>query len=195
MYNLSGLIIMTLFYGSYLCKQFWLRRLGIFTDQLGRGDKPVRTNRIETALKISTFSMAAVQIFSLSIIPKTYLLLRHSFIRFTGIGIAFLGTAVFIVAMICIKNNWRAGIDAAQRTALIKEGIYRFSRNPAFLGFDLFYIGLTLAFSNPLQILFTILCVVLLHLQILEEERFLPTVFGIAYEEYKQSTARYFLFL
>lgn len=191
---LLGFIIMVLFYGSYLFKQLLLKRKGIFTNRLGRGNKPARTFKIETALKLATFSMAAVQLISLFVIKKTYLLLTQPVIRFTGISIAFLGTVVFITAMACMKTSWRAGVDTTQNTALIKSGIYRISRNPAFLGFDLFYIGYCLAFSNPLQIMFTLLCVVFLHLQILEEERFLPTAFGIPYEEYKQVTARYFLF-
>lgn len=192
--NVFGFIIIALFYGSYLYKQLLLKKKGIFTNRLGRGNKPVRTLRIETALKSATFSMAAVQIISLSVIKKTYLLLTQPAIRLAGIGIAFIGVSVFITAMACMKTSWRAGVDATQRTALVKNGIYRISRNPAFLGFDLFYIGFALAFSNPLQAWFTLLCMVLLHLQILEEERFLPTVFGTAYEEYKQVTARYFVF-
>jgi protein-S-isoprenylcysteine O-methyltransferase Ste14 len=36
--------------------------------------------------------------------------------------------------------------------------------------------------------------VVMLHLQILEEEKFLPKVFGEEYENYRRSVGRYFLF-
>ncbi|WP_349671874.1 isoprenylcysteine carboxylmethyltransferase family protein [Lacrimispora sp.] len=192
--NMLGFIVLILFYGSYLCKQVLLKRKGINTNRLGRGNKLARTFKIETALKLATFSMAAVQLISLLVMEKGYLVLTSPIIRFAGISIAFLGTGVFITAMVCMKTSWRAGIDAIQRTSLVKSGIYRISRNPAFLGFDLFYIGFGLAFSNPVQLMFILLCVVVLHLQILEEERFLPTAFGIAYEEYKQVTARYFLF-
>ncbi len=192
--NILGFVVLILFYGSYLCKQVLLKRKGINTNRLGRGNKPARTFKIETALKLATFSMAAVQILSLFVIKNGDSLLTQPAIRFTGISIAFLGTGVFITAMAYMKSSWRAGVDTTQNTVLIKSGIYRISRNPAFLGFDLFYIGFVLAFSNPLQIVFTLLCVVILHLQILEEERFLPAVFGKAYEEYKQVTPRYLLF-
>ena len=192
--NISGFIVLILFYGSYLCKQGLLKRKGIYKNCLGRGNKPAHTFKIETALKLATFSMAAVQILSLFVIKDGVSLLTRPAIGFTGICIAFLGTGVFITAMACMKSSWRAGVDTTQNTVLIKSGIYRISRNPAFLGFDLFYIGFGLAFSNPLQIMFTLLCIVILHLQILEEERFLPAVFGVAYEDYKQVTPRYFLF-
>lgn len=194
-FNMPGFVVLVLFYGSYLCKQLLLKRRGIYTNRLGRGNKPARTFKIETALKLATFSMAAVQILSLSVIKEGSLILSQPAIRFAGIIIAYLGAGVFITAMAYMKTSWRAGVDTTQKTILIKNGIYRISRNPAFLGFDLFYIGFALAFSNPLQIIFTLLCVVILHLQILEEERFLPAVFGLAYEEYKKATPRYFLFL
>lgn len=102
---------------------------------------------------------------------------------------------VFIIAMITMKDNWRAGVDATQKTTMVKSGIYKVSRNPAFLGFDLFYIGITLAFSNPLQAVYLILCIIMFHLQILEEEKFLKSVFGQEYINYKNSTGRYFTFL
>ena len=192
--NILGFIVLILFYGSYLCKQVLLKRKGIDTNRLGRGNKPARTFKIEAALMLATFSMATVQILSLFVIKNGDSLLKQPAIRFTGISIAFLGTGVFVTAMAYMKSSWRAGVDTTQNTVLIKSGIYRISRNPAFLGFDLFYIGFVLAFSNTLQIVFTLLCVVILHLQILEEERFLPAVFGKAYEEYKQVTPRYLLF-
>ncbi|MDW2797484.1 isoprenylcysteine carboxylmethyltransferase family protein [Clostridium boliviensis] len=189
-----GFLVLVLFYGSYLCKQLLLKRQGISTNRLGLGNKPARTLRIETALKFATFTMAGMQIISLLVVKEAYLLLAQHIIRCAGIGISALGAAVFITAMAYMKTSWRAGVDSDQNTVLIKSGIYRISRNPAFLGFDLFYIGFALAFSNPLQLVFTLLCVVLFHLQILEEEQYLPLVFGNAYEEYKQVTARYFIF-
>lgn len=194
MLYILGFIAMVLFYGSYLCKQILLKKQGISTNRLGRGEKPSRTFRIETALKLATFSMVLVQVISLFVIKEVYLLLTQPTIRFAGIGIALVGVAVFITAMVYMKTSWRAGVDASQRTVLVKNGIYSISRNPAFLGFDLFYVGFVLAFPNPIQIIFTLLCVVVLHLQILEEEKFLPTVFGAEYVEYKQVTGRYFMF-
>lgn len=47
-----------------------------------------------------------------------------------------------------MRDSWRAGIDRTQKTKIINTGIYRYSRNPAFVGFDLLYIGMRLAFSN-----------------------------------------------
>lgn len=192
--NYFGFFVLLLFYGSYFAKQLLLKKQGIISNRLGRGDKPKQTLIIENLLKTATFTMAGVQILSL-FIPSHYNLLSYSnYLRSIGLFISFMGTVVFIAAMITMKNSWRAGVDASQHTKLVRKGIYRISRNPAFLGFDLFYIGFTLAFPNFIQILFLVFLITLLHLQILEEEKYLPAVFGKDYQDYKQSVGRYFLF-
>ena len=43
-----------------------------------------------------------------------------------------------------MRDFWRAGISETDKTELVTEGIYQISRNPAFLGFDLLYIGILL---------------------------------------------------
>ncbi len=53
------------------------------------------------------------------------------------------------------------------------KGIYNYSRNPAFLGFDLVYIGILLMFFNPVLLVISVFAMVMLHLQILREEKFL----------------------
>jgi len=192
--SVSGFLILILFYGGYFGKLILLRRRGISTDRLGRGDKPKRTLIIEIFLKIATFSTAAVQLLSLFAGEKGYCLTTFDAVRYAGLIVAVAGTCIFITAMTTMKNSWRAGVDASQKTVLIRSGIYRISRNPAFLGFDLFYIGFTLAFCNPATLVSLIFCAVMLHIQILEEEKYLPLAFGKEYAEYRKSVARYFIF-
>jgi protein-S-isoprenylcysteine O-methyltransferase Ste14 len=90
-----------------------------------------------------------------------------------------------------MRNNWRAGFDKKQDTTLVTDGIYKLSRNPAFVGFDLIYIGCAFAFPNVLNIIIAILAVAVFHIQILGEEKFLTEVFGQDYTEYKSKVRRY----
>lgn len=189
-----GFLTIVLFYVSYFIKSFLQRCQGISTNRMGRGDKPKRTRIIENLLKAATYSMAAVQIISPFAGKGGNYLIPFNALRYIGLGIAFVGISVFITAMAMMKNSWRAGVDASQHTELVCRGIYRFSRNPAFLGFDLFYIGFTLAFCNPATLVLLIFCAVMLHLQILEEEKYLPLAFGKRYADYRKSVARYFIF-
>lgn len=93
-----------------------------------------------------------------------------------------------------MRDSWRAGVDESQKTAMVTRGVYRFSRNPAFVGFDLLYIGTFLALPNLVMLAAGAAAIVLLHLQILEEEQFLPYAFGDDYPQYKAQTPRYLLF-
>lgn len=80
---------------------------------------------------------------------------------------------------------------AKDKTELVTTGIYRFSRNPAFLGFDLMYVGVLLLYGNLLTLCVSAFAIVMLHLQILQEERYLVKTFGAPYQEYCRRVSRY----
>ena len=111
--------------------------------------------------------------------------------RFTGFLVAMIGDAVFLLSVLCMKDSWRAGIPEKDKTELVTNGIYRYSRNPAFLGFDLQYIGVLILYCNPWTALFSAFAKVMLHLQIVQEERYLSREFGAPYAEYKSRVFRY----
>ena len=74
---------------------------------------------------------------------------------------------------------------------LVTTGIYRFSRTPAFLCFDLMYVGAVLMYGNLLTLGVSVFAIVMLHLQILQEERYLVNTFGAPYQEYCRHVSRY----
>jgi len=187
-----GIMTLMVFYCSYFIKMLLQRRNGIKTDQMGKGSKPKRTFVIETILKKIIFITAGVQFISIVFIKILPPLIHSNLMIYIGLMIAILGLAVFITAMVTMRDSWRAGIDNTQKTAIIQTGIYKYSRNPAFVGFDFLYVGMAFAFSNFFNILFGFASILLLHLQILEEEKFLSTAFGNDYLEYKKKTRRYF---
>ena len=91
----------------------------------------------------------------------------------------------YFTKMICQK---RQGI----KTDLVTTGIYSVSRNPAFLGFDLMYIGILFSFFNWYLCFATGFALVFFHLQIVNvEEDFLIETFGQEYIEYKKKVCRY----
>ena len=113
-------------------------------------------------------------------------------VKITGVSIASIGVIVFIMAVITMRDSWRVGVGADD-TELITCGIYSVSRNPAFLGFDLMYIGILLIFFNWVLFAITVFTMIMLHLQIVKvEEPFLFTVFGAEYLAYRKKVFRYF---
>lgn len=111
--------------------------------------------------------------------------------RFTGFLIAMLGNIVFLISILCMQDSWRAGIPEKDKTRLVTRGIYQYSRNPAFLGFNLQYIGVLFMYCNPLTVVCSGFAMSMLHLQILQEERYLAQEFGEDYLEYKSRVFRY----
>ena len=111
--------------------------------------------------------------------------------RFTGFCTGMLGDAIFLLSVLCMKDSWRAGIPDKGKTELVTTGIYRYSRNPAFLGFDFMYIGVLLMYCNLLTAAFSLFAIITLHLQILQEEQYLIGTFGITYQKYMEQVHRY----
>lgn len=186
-FQLMGILILALFYGCYFVKALLQKKKGIRTDQLGRG-KTGLTGVIEVMLKIVSVQSPVVEIISI----VTGLTFLPFWARIAGTAAAVCGTAVFILSVFTMRDNWRAGVSEKEKTELVTGGIYRISRNPAFLGFDLVYIGIMLMFFNPALVVSSGLAMLMFHLQIVKvEEPFLESVFGAPYREYRRKVSRY----
>lgn len=138
-YRLLALFVLAVFYGIYLVKQWRQKRRGIRTMQIGRG-KEAQTHTVETLMGIATVGIIPAQLLSIGF-GWSYLPANA---QFTGFCIGMVGDLIFLISVLCMKDSWRAGIPVKDKTELVTEGIYAYSRNPAFLGFDLQYIGVLL---------------------------------------------------
>lgn len=185
--KLIGLLILILFYTVYIGKIILQKRKGIQTDQIAKGKKKTRVFYIELIMKIVTYSVVVVEIFSILFVfprlPKIFIIV--------GVALGFIGDILFTVSVITMKDSWRAGIAENDKTKIITNGIYKISRNPAFLAFDCVYVGLLLMFFNWVLLIFSVFAMTMLHLQILQEEQFLVKVFGEEYSSYKDKVRRY----
>lgn len=187
LYKICTIIILTIFYGIYVGKMMSQKRKGIQTDQIAKGDKGKDVLTVEFVMKIATYSVVAMELISLSLdlsqMPVP--------VRGMGIIIGMIGNVIFAIAVFTMRDSWRAGISKVDKTNIITKGIYGLSRNPAFVGFDLVYIGILLIYFNWLLFFMSLFAIIMLHLQILQEEAFLPTMFGQEYIDYKDNVKRY----
>ena len=185
-YRILALLVLGVFYGIYLIKQWKQKRSGIQTMQIGRG-KDTQTHTVETLMGIATVGIIPAQLLSI-VLGWSHLPVNA---RFTGFCVGLVGDLIFLISVLCMKDSWRAGIPDRDRTELVTDGIYAYSRNPAFLGFDLQYIGVLLMYCNLLTGMFTVFAIVMLHMQILQEEHYLTTAFGTEYLNYRHRVFRY----
>ena len=78
-----------------------------------------------------------------------------------------------------------------ETTALVTAGMYRYSRNPMYLGLVLLTIAATIFFGTWLGIVIVVAFIFLLNLlQIIPEEEALLDIFGEEYVEYKKKVRR-----
>ncbi len=185
-FRIISTAILLAFYGCYFGKMILQRRKGIKTDHMGKG-KIGFVKFIEVMLKIVTFIVPVVEAISIFVLPT----LSPVWLQWIGAVVSVLGVAVFICSVVTMKDSWRAGVSK-DKTELITSGIYQISRNPAFLGFDLVYIGILLMFFNLWLLAASVFAIMMLHLQIVNvEEDFLLATFGEEYLNYRKKVCRY----
>ena len=186
-FQVIGILILAAFYGCYFVKMFRQKQKGIQTNQMRKGKSGV-VKRIEGTLGIATMVVPAAEV--ISIVMGTSAL--PSLGRIGGAAAAVCGVTAFMLSVFTMRDSWRAGVSEQERTELITGGIYKISRNPAFLGFDLVYIGILLMFFNPVLLAASVFAIGMLHLQIVKvEEPFLISSFGVPYREYQLQVNRY----
>lgn len=171
----------------YFAKIVILKKQSIKTNQMGIGNKPKKVLIIERIMSIATVLTCIVDISSIFLV-KEFLMAE---LRIAGITIGVIAVLFFALATITMKNSWRVGIPE-EKTSLITNGIYKWSRNPAFVGFDLLYFSMCLMFFNIPLVLVSVWAAVMLHLQILQEEEHMYHMFGEEYDKYRKHTLRYF---
>ena len=187
LYQMLGVVILLVFYGCYILKMLAQRRKGIKTDQMGKG-KAGPAKAIEITLKVATYLVAVAGV--ASILWGTTAL--PTGVRILGACAGLAGDAIFVTSVVTMRDSWRAGVAEGEKTELVTNGIYRISRNPAFLGFDLVYAGILLMFFNWPLCALSAFAGGMFHLQIVRvEEVFLRSAFGEEYLAYEKKVRRY----
>lgn len=186
-FKLIAIAALGAFYGCYFAKMLSQKRRGIQTSQIGKG-KTGFVKFVEVTMLLASVLAVAAELVSIFIGAS------HSpaVIRVIGALLSVLGTAAFIAAVRAMRDSWRAGVSETDKTELVTGGIYQISRNPAFLGFDLLYLGILLMFFNWILCVITVFAVIMFHLQIVNvEEDFLIVTFGDEYLQYRKTVCRY----
>jgi protein-S-isoprenylcysteine O-methyltransferase Ste14 len=99
--------------------------------------------------------------------------------------------AVFIVfGLVSLGKSTRLGLPTGQ-TELKTGGAYRVSRNPIYVGFDALTLAAILGTGSPVVLVLGAYSMVVYHFIIEAEERYLSSVFGTAYAQYRASVRKY----
>jgi len=84
-------------------------------------------------------------------------------------------------------------VHIEKASALVTGGVYRFTRNPMYLGIALLLTALAVWLQSPLAFIGPLLFVgYITRFQIIPEEKVLEGIFGQDYLNYRQDTRRWF---
>ena len=96
----------------------------------------------------------------------------------------------FVSSLVSLGKSTRLGLPTGQ-TTLKTGGVYRVSRNPMYVGFDALTLASILGTGNPVVLVLGVYSIVVYHFIIAGEERYLSSVFGTAYAQYRASVRKY----
>ena len=138
---------------------------------------------------LALIMIALIYLSSLFIVPTTF--------NYQG----SLSILVLILGLACAIPSFKlfarykttiSPLKPSDTTVLVTEGMYRYSRNPMYLGLLLLTISSTIWFGTWFGIIINILFIFLINfLQIIPEEEALLEIFGEEYEEYKKNVRRW----
>jgi protein-S-isoprenylcysteine O-methyltransferase Ste14 len=106
-----------------------------------------------------------------------------------GATLIVAGAALYLSAISVFGFKRQLGLNT---TRLVTEGIYRWSRNPLFVGWTLVLVGVGLVRESGMVLLLAAVFWVSYRLSLPLEEELLGRLYGEAYEAYRRRTHRYF---
>ena len=111
-----------------------------------------------------------------------------------GVGLAVLAGWIVWRGQEDMAAAWRIGIDPGERTELVTRGLFRFCRNPIYLGLQLGLAAFACLLPGYLSLGLLLLGVVLLHVQARLEEDHLLLRHGADYAAYCARVGRFLPF-
>ena len=108
---------------------------------------------------------------------------------------------VTVIGLACAISSFRlfakhkttiSPFTPSETTALVTDGMYRYSRNPMYLALVLLTIAVTIFFGAWLGVVIVVIFIYTLNfLQIIPEEEALLDIFGEEYVEYQKKVRRW----
>ena len=175
------------FQGMFVTKNIILRR---------KTEKQIRGNNREAIAAVIYFAffISTAMTFSLLDRPFGEIQVIDSFpAMIAGLVLLSMNLVISGVSLISLKDSWRVGVIEDQKTELITLGIYRFTRNPYFVSYLFMFAAYAVLLRNLVMLGLAAAGFFFVHKMILKEEKYLYTVHGDAYLQYKKNVPRYII--
>ena len=114
-----------------------------------------------------------------------------SFYVLVGSGILIVGLGIRWSAILTLGRFFSVDVAMQKEHRIIRSGLYRWIRHPAYTGLLLCFLGVGIAFGNWLSLLLVMVPIAaVLIVRIRSEESALVEKFGGEYAEYKRQTRK-----
>jgi protein-S-isoprenylcysteine O-methyltransferase Ste14 len=123
----------------------------------------------------------------------SFLIIDTSYSLFIALIFIFINIIISAASLLNMKDSWRVGVIENQKTKLIENGIYKFSRNPYFLSYIFMFIAYTVMLQNIILFCLSVIGILSIHSMIIKEESYLLRIHGDLYTKYKRRVPRYFI--
>jgi protein-S-isoprenylcysteine O-methyltransferase Ste14 len=100
------------------------------------------------------------------------------------------GIGLLAVAQLHLGASWRIGIEAGAKPGLVTSGLYRYSRNPIYLGLLMMMVGYASLLPTVLSAVLLVGTYIGMRAQIAGEEAYLIGTYGEAFRDYARRVGR-----
>jgi protein-S-isoprenylcysteine O-methyltransferase Ste14 len=104
-------------------------------------------------------------------------------LNYVGLSVYIIGTILYIKSIIDFSKPQESGIN--------KNGLYKYSRNPMYVAFFLYFLGCSLLINSLFYFTILLIFQTSVHYLILSEERWCIKEFEEEYKKYMKKVRRY----
>ncbi|MCD6342770.1 MAG: isoprenylcysteine carboxylmethyltransferase family protein [Spirochaetaceae bacterium] len=112
-----------------------------------------------------------------------------------GLALIIIGFIIMIVGQVTLFRNYSGTVAIREDHQLITHGIYRFTRNPIYLGGIMVVTGLPIYVASLSGFLTSLVLIPIILNRIRLEENLLTEEFQDAYQKYKETTKKLIPFI
>ena len=118
-----------------------------------------------------------------------------SVLSIIGLALFIIGLSIMIVGQVTLRRNYSGTVAIRVDHQLITHGLYRFTRNPMYLGLIMVAIGLPVYAASLYGFLISLVLIPIILNRIRLEEKLLAEEFQDAYQKYKETTKKLIPFI
>ena len=112
-----------------------------------------------------------------------------------GLALFIIGLIIMIVGQATLRRNYSGTVVIREDHQLITHGIYRFTRNPMYMGLIMVVTGLPVYVASLYGFLTSLVLIPIILNRIRLEEKLLTAEFQEAYQKYKETTKKLIPFI